>query len=210
MLPEEYERRRRPPRHLRRRPSPEAPFSYEIRPARESDLPDVREIYNHYVRNSVVTFDEKAWSHAQWRERFRHLTRLGLPVLVAVSSTGQVLGYALVSPWSSKSSYRYTVETSIYVGPAASGKGLGRALLTRLVAACEERGLRQLIAVISDRGAEASIALHERLGFQEVGRMGRVGYKFGRWLGTVTLQLTLAPRRRRRLLPRAGRRSAGS
>ena len=199
VLEEEYEKsRRRLPRHLRRQPEPERPFSYEIRPARETDLPDVREIYNHYVTNSVVTFDEKKWTIAQWRDKFAYLSKLDLPFLVAESPSGQILGYALVSPWSGKSSYRYTVENSIYLGQAAAGKGLGRALLEALIEACEERGIREMVAVISDKGAEASLALHEKLGFVEVGRMGRVGFKFGRWLGTIYLQKSLTPVKRKR------------
>lgn len=204
MLEEEYERdRRRLPWHLRRQPAAEQPFSYSIRPAERTDMPDVREIYNYYVTNSVVTFDEKKWSNAQWTEKFDHLAKLGLPFLVAVSPAGHVLGYALVGPWSAgKSSYRYTVENSIYLGPGAAGKGLGRVLLEALIAACEERGIREMVAVISDKGAEASIALHEKLGFVEVGRMGRVGFKFGRWLGTVYLQKHLNPPKRRGLFTR--------
>ena len=201
MLEEEYEKRRRLPRHLRP-PVVEPTFSYEIRPARIGDIPDIREIYNYYVTNSVVTFDEKKWTLRQWREKFDHLAKLDLPFLVAQSSTGQILGYALVQPWAGKSAYRYTVEDSIYLGQAASGKGLGRALLEALIAACEERGIREIVAVISDKGADASIALHERLGFTEVGRMGRVGFKFGRWLGTVYLQKSLTPPRKRRLFGR--------
>ena len=198
MLEEEYETgRRRLPRHLQPAPPAEAPFSYAIRPARRDDIPHIREIYNHYVTNSVVTFDEKKWTMAKWRDKFDDLARLNLPFLVAESPSGQLLGYALVQPWAGKSAYRYTVEDSIYLGQAASGKGLGRALLEALIAACEERGLRQIVAVISDKGAEASIALHEKVGFVEVGRMGRVGYKFGRWLGTVYLQKALTPRGRR-------------
>lgn len=199
MLEEEYDRdRRRLPRHLRRQPEPEAPFSYEIRPAERTDVPDIREIYNHYVRNSVVTFDDKDWTHAQMVEKYDYLTRLGLPFLVAVSPTGQVLGYGLASPWTGSGGYRYTVESSIYLGQAATGKGLGKVLLQRLIEECEERGIREMVAAISDRGAEGSLALHAKLGFEEVGRMGKVGYKFGRTLGTVYLQKHLAPKKRKR------------
>ncbi|WP_261165009.1 GNAT family N-acetyltransferase [Microbacterium sp. Marseille-Q6965] len=201
MLDESYERRRR--NHLRtRQAGDERPFSYEIRAARLEDIPDIREIYNYYVMNSVVTFDEKRWTHRQWVEKFEHLRKLGLPFLVAVAPTGQVLGYALVSPWAGKSAFRYTVENSVYLGQAATGKGLGRALLEALIEACEEVGLHQLVAVISDKGAEASIALHRKLGFVEVGRMGRVGFKFGRWLGTVYLQKQLKPRKKPGVLSR--------
>ncbi|WP_159500294.1 GNAT family N-acetyltransferase [Microbacterium sp. 18062] len=203
MLEEEYDRnRRRMPWHLRRAVEPERPFTYEIRPAEPRDLPHIREIYNHYVTNSVVTFDEKKWSFAKWREKFDFLKKLDLPFLVAESPSGQILGYALAQPWAGKSAFRYTLEDSIYLGQAASGKGLGRALLEALIAACEEKGIRELVAVISDKGAEGSIALHEKLGFVEVGRMGRVGFKFGRWLGTVYLQKSLKPVRKRGLFRR--------
>lgn len=199
MLEEEYNKdRRRLPRHLRRVPEEERPFSYAIRPVRDTDIPEIREIYNYYVTNSVVTFDEKKWTIKQWRDKIAHITKLGLPFLVAESPSGQVLGYAYVSPWSGKSSYRYTVENSIYLGHAAAGKGLGRALMEALIAACEELGIREMVAVISDKGAEGSIALHEKLGFTEVGRMGRVGFKFGRWLGTVYMQKSLESRKKKR------------
>lgn len=198
------DRRRRLPRHLRS-PTPDVDtFSFSIRPVRAGDLPDIREIYNHYVANSVVTFDEKRSTHRLWREKFAMLSKLALPFLVAVSASGQVIGYALVQPWASKSAYRYTVEDSIYLGPGAGGKGLGSALLDALIVACERRGLREIVAVISDSSAEASIRLHERAGFVEVGRMGRVGFKFGRSLGTIYLQKSLTPQMRRRLF-RSGR-----
>lgn len=200
MLEDEYEKtRRRLPLHLRRKPEPERPFTYEIRRAVAGDLPYIREIYNYYVTNSMVTFDEKRWSLAQWRDKFAHLEKQRMPFLVAQSPTGQILGYALVQPWKSKSAYRYTVEDSIYLGQAASGKGLGCALLQALIAASQEAGIREIVAAISDRGAEGSIALHEKLGFVEVGRMGRVGFKFGRWLGVVYLQLSIPKPKKRRL-----------
>ena len=191
MLEEEYEGRRLLPRHLRRPEPEETPFSYEIRPARPADLPAVREIYNYYVANSTVTFDEDAMTLREWKQKYAMLQKLGMPFLVAESPSGQLLGYALVTPWKPKRAYRYTVEDSIYLGPAASGKGLGRALLGALIEASKAAGLKEILAVIADQGAEASIALHERFGFTEIGRMGRVGYKFDRWLGTVLLQKSL-------------------
>lgn len=198
MLEEEYEKtRRRLPLHLRRAES-ERPFTYEIRPVRESDIPDIREIYNHYVTNSVVTFDEKKWTLAQWREKVAFLAKHDMPFLVAEGPSGQILGYALVQPMSAKSGFRYSVENSIYLGHAATGKGLGRALLEALITASEEAGIHQMVAVISDKGAEGSVALHEKLGFVEVGRMGRVGFKFGRWLGTIYLQRQLSPVKKKR------------
>ncbi|MFD1714081.1 GNAT family N-acetyltransferase [Amnibacterium flavum] len=191
MLEEEYQPRRQLPPHLRKAPPTESPFAFTIRPATARDLPDVREIYNYYVVNSTVTFDEDQMSLRAWRARFAFLTKLGMPFLVAVSPSGDVLGYALVSPWKPKRAYRYTVENSIYLRPAATGKGLGRALLAALIDASKQAGLKEIIAIIADKNADGSIKLHESFGFKETGRMGRVGYKFDRWLGTVMLQKSL-------------------
>ena len=191
MLEEEYQERRVLPRHLRKAPEPETPFDFTIRDAVLPDMPAVREIYNYYVANSTVTFDEDAMTLKEWKAKFAYLDKLGMPFLVAESPSGQLLGYALVAPWKQKRAYRFTVENSIYLGPAAAGKGLGRALLAELIDRSKAAGLKEIIAVIADQGAEASIALHEKFGFQEIGRMGRVGFKFDRWLGTVLLQKSL-------------------
>jgi phosphinothricin acetyltransferase len=191
VLEEEYLQPRKLPTHLRKKPAPESPFEFTIRAAEPADLPDVREIYNYYVTNSSVTFDEERMSLAKWKSKFAYLSKLGMPFIVAVSPSGHVLGYALVQPWKDKRAYRFTVENSIYLGAAATGKGLGRELLGELIERSKRAGLKEMIAVISDRGAEASLALHEKFGFKEIGRMGRVGFKFDRWLGTVMLQLSL-------------------
>jgi phosphinothricin acetyltransferase len=191
VLEEEYLQPRKLPPHLRKKPAPEPSFEFSIRDAESADLPDIREIYNYYVTNSSVTFDEDRMSLAKWKSKFAHLQKQGMPFIVAVSPSGQVLGYALVQPWKEKRAYRFTVENSIYLGAAATGKGLGRALLGELIARSKAAGLKEILAVISDRGAEASLALHEKFGFKEIGRMGRVGFKFDRWLGTVLLQLSL-------------------
>lgn len=191
MLEEEYQPRRELPRHLRRPPESEAPFEYSIRDAVAADLPYVREIYNHYVANSTVTFDEDAMTLREWRSKFAYLTKLGMPFIVAASPNGQILGYALVSPWKQKKAYRFTVENSIYLGAASTGKGLGPVLMGELIARSKAAGLKEMIAVIADKGAEASIKMHEDFGFTEIGRMGRVGFKFDRWLGTILLQKSL-------------------
>ncbi len=191
MLEEEYNPRRELPPHLRPAPPAEPGFAFTLRDATERDIPDMREIYNHYVANSTVTFDEDLLTLKELRAKFRHLKELGYPWLVAESPRGQVLGYAYVSPWKAKAAYRYTVEDSIYLGPASTGKGLGTALLSELLVRSKAAGVKEVIAVIADRGAEASIAIHERFGFKQIGHMGKVGFKFGRWLGTVLMQKSL-------------------
>lgn len=151
----------------------------------------MREIYNHYVANSTVTFDEEALTLAEMRTKYSHVADLKYPWLVAVSPAGNVLGYAYVTPWKPKAAYRFTVENSIYLGPASTGKGLGAALMTELLARSKAAGIKEVVAVIADRGADASIRLHERFGFKQIGHMGKVGFKFGRWLGTVLMQKSL-------------------
>ncbi|MDQ1576796.1 MAG: hypothetical protein QOH55_1946 [Microbacteriaceae bacterium] len=191
MLEEEYQPRRELPRHLRKPPETEAAFEYSIRDAVPADLPYVREIYNHYVANSTITFDEDAMTLREWKSKFAYLNKLGMPFIVAASPNGQILGYALVTPWKQKKAYRFTVENSIYLGAASTGKGLGPVLMGELIEKSKAAGLKEMIAVIADKGAEASIKMHENFGFTEIGRMGRVGFKFDRWLGTILLQKSL-------------------
>lgn len=191
MLEEEYQPRRTLPPHLRKPADDEPPFEYSMRDAKPADLPHIREIYNYYVRNSTVTFDTEAMTLRAWKAKYSYLAKLGMPFIVAESPRGIILGYALVAPWKQKRAYRFTVENSIYLGPAAAGKGLGQALLGELIQRSKAAGLKEIIAVIADQGADASLHLHEKFGFKEIGRMGRVGYKFDRWLGTVMLQKSL-------------------
>ena len=191
MLEEEYQPRRRPPVVARPVIEQELPFEYSIRPAVEADLPAVREIYNHYVMNSTVTFDEKPMTLATLRKKFAKVEALGHPFIVAESPRGQILGYAYVTPWKEKAAYRFTVENSIYLGPAATGKGLGKVLLRELIDRSKVAGIKEIIAVIADKGADASIQMHKNFGFKDIGHMGKVGFKFGRWLGTVLLQKSL-------------------
>ena len=191
MLEEEYQPRRKLPDHLKKQPEPERAFEFSIRDAVAADLPTIRAIYNHYVLNTVVTFDEQPMTLRALRQKFTNAKRLGMPYLVAASPTGQILGYAYVYPWKEKAAYRYTVENSIYLGPASTGKGLGKALLAALIERSKEAGLKEIIAVIADKGAEGSIALHKSFGFTDGGHMGKVGFKFDRWIGTVLMQKSL-------------------
>ena len=196
MLEEEYNPRRQLPPRLRPAPPAEPAFSFELRPATERDVPDMLAIYNHYVANSTVTFDEDALTLKEMRHKFRDVEKLGFPWLVAVSPSGMVLGYAYVTPWKAKAAYRYTVEDSIYLSPAATGKGVGKVLMSRMLDDARAAGIKEVIAVIADRGADASIAMHENFGFKKIGEMGKVGFKFGRWLGTVLMQKSLKSERK--------------
>lgn len=162
-----------------------------IRPALETDMVAVAEIYNYYIQNSVVTFDIEPLKLGDWIEKHRWLVGLQMPFLVAVTNSGYVLGFAYVAPWRQRSAYKRTVENSIYLRPSATGKRIGTRLMTQLMADAKAAGVKEIVAVISDKGAESSIQLHETLGFTHQGHLGKVGFKFGRWLGTVLLQRSL-------------------
>src|SRR5580700_11225925 len=162
-----------------------------VRPAVPADLQDVAAIYAHYVTTSVTTFEEVPPTPEDWRLRLDDLAGRKLPFLVA-EADGSVGGYAYASPWRPKPAYRYTVEDTVYVSPAHTGRGLGRALLGALLTGCEQAGARQVIAVIADTGSDASVALHRGLGFAPAGRLRQVGRKHGQWIDTVLMQRELA------------------
>ena len=162
-----------------------------IRQAFETDMVAVSEIYNYYIQNSVVTFDLEPLKLNDWIEKFRWLLGLQLPFLVAVTESGYVLGFAYVAPWRQKAAYKRTVEDSIYLRPSATGKRIGTRLMEELLSQAKASGVKEIVAVISDKGAESSIQLHETMGFQHQGHLGKVGFKFGRWLGIVLLQKSL-------------------
>jgi L-amino acid N-acyltransferase YncA len=162
-----------------------------IREAASSDLNQIVEIYNYYIRNSVVTFDLEPMSLDEWQHKFEWVLSLKLPFIVAQSAGGEILGFAYVAPWRQKAAYRRTVEDSIYLRPAAIGKRVGTKLLGEIIDRSKASGVKEIVAVISDKGAESSIALHESFGFKHQGHLAKVGFKFGRWLGTVLMQKSL-------------------
>ena len=162
-----------------------------IRAVALSDMKQIAEIYNYYVTNSVVTFDIDPTTENTWLEKHEYLQSLELPFIVAESATGTLFGFAYVAPWRQKAAYRRTVEDTIYLRPAAIGKRIGTKLLAELIEQSRAAGVREIVAVISDKGADPSIALHEAFGFKRQGHLAKVGFKFNRWLGTVLLQKSL-------------------
>ena len=162
-----------------------------IRPAAADDLDAIGAIYAHHVLTGVATFETTPPDRPEWARRFRAVTAAGLPFVTA-ELDGAVAGYAYCAPWKSRPAYRYTVEDSIYLAPHAVGRGLGGRLLDALLAGCREAGIRQVIAVIADSDADASLALHRNRGFVDAGRLSAVGFKFDRWLDTVLLQRSLS------------------
>src|SRR6201991_2366122 len=146
----------------------------EIRPATEADLPAVTEIYDHAVRFGTATFELTPPDLAEMTRRFRALTDGGFPYLVAALD-GDVAGYAYAGPYRPRPAYRFTVENSIYLRPAIHRRGIGQKLLDRLIAECEMRGFRQMIAVIGDSANAGSIGVHAACGFQMIGTHPNVG-----------------------------------
>src|SRR6266446_5883017 len=167
--------------------------SLEIRPATEADLPFVTEIYEHAVLYGTATFELIPPDLAEMTRRFKALMDGGFPYFVGVLE-GRVVGYAYAGPYRPRPAYRFTVENSVYLRPAIHRRGIGLQLMLRLIAECEARGYRQMIAVIGDSANAGSIGVHRRCGFLILGTPPNVGFKFGRWLVTVMMQRALGER----------------
>jgi L-amino acid N-acyltransferase YncA len=166
-------------------------MSILIRPAIGADVPAITAIYGHAVTHGTATFEIDPPNEAEMGERFDALVAGGFPYLVGCTEDGRTVGYAYAGPYRTRFAYRHTLEDSIYLDPAFHRRGVGRALLDRLVAESEARGFRQMVAVIGDSGQLASIALHRAAGFRMIGTFAAVGFKFGRWLDTVMMQRPL-------------------
>lgn len=164
--------------------------SAQLRPFAWSDVPAITAIYRHYVEHSTATFDLDAPGETYIAEKFGHMVELGHPVLVAAGADGAVLGYAYASVYRPRPAYRFTCENSVYCAPDATGRGVGRTLMERLITASRAFGFQQMIAVITAESA-ASIRLHHALGFDTVGQYRAVGFKFDRWLDIVHMQKSL-------------------
>ena len=163
-----------------------------MRPATADDLPAIQSIYAHHVLHGLASFEEAPPPLDEIRRRYHDVSARGLPWLAA-DFGGVVGGYGYCAPYRSRSAYRYTLEDSIYVREEFQGRGVGSALLERLIERCAALGYRQMIAVIGDSGHAASINLHAGAGFLRVGTMRSVGFKFGRWVDSVIMQRPLGP-----------------
>lgn len=161
-----------------------------IRPATAADIAAITAIYADAVRHGTATFELEPPDHAEMLRRFATLTGADFPYLAA-EADGRLVGYAYAGPYRARPAYRFTVEDSVYLAPSAQGRGLGTALLARLIEATAERGFRQMIAVIGDSANVASVRAHARAGFAMIGTHPAVGLKFGRWLDTVMMQRAL-------------------
>ena len=160
-----------------------------IRPVIEADAAAIAEIYAYHVLNGTASFDTEPPDDAFWRDKIAHILAKGWPFLV-VEDEGEVVGYAYASQFRDRPAYAHTCEDSIYITHDRRGGGIGKVLLEALIDAAREAGFEQMIGVIGG-GEPASVAVHKRCGFIEAGRMREVGYKFGKLLDTVYVQLDL-------------------
>lgn len=161
-----------------------------IVPARPADAAAIAAIYAHHVRHGVATFELAPPDAAEIARRIAKVQDAGHPWLVARDGNGALLGYAYAAPFHARPAYAFTCEDSIYLAHDRLGQGIGTTLLGALLAAAEDAGFRQMIALVAGDEA-ASLALHRRFGFAEAGRMAAVGRKHGRWLDVITLQRAL-------------------
>jgi L-amino acid N-acyltransferase YncA len=164
--------------------------SLEIRPTTAADLPAITGIYEHAVLHGTATFELIPPDLAEMTRRFDALMEGGFPYFVATLD-GRVVGYAYAGAYRPRPAYRFTVENSVYLEPAIHRRGIGMQLLQRLIVESEARGYRQMIAVIGDSANAGSIGVHTKCGFDMIGTHPNVGFKFGRWLDTVMMQLPL-------------------
>ena len=161
-----------------------------VRAATTDDAEALAAIYGHHVLHGFCTFEEVPPSPAEMDGRRAAIAARGLPYLVAEEDT-RVLGFAYAGPFRPRAAYRYCVEDSVYIAPEATGKGVGRTVLSAVLAQCEAMGLRQVVAVIGDSGNAASIGLHRSLGFEDAGVGRGFGFKHGRWVDIVWMQKSL-------------------
>ena len=161
-----------------------------IRPVRPADLAEIQAIYAHHVLHGTGTFEEVPPSVEEIEERVAHVTGQGWPWLVAEDATG-VLGYCYLTRIRPRAAYRFCAENAVYVRQDVRGQGVGKALVARLIEDATAAGFRQMVAVIGDSDNVGSIGVHASLGFQRVGALRAVGWKFGRWLDTVYMQRAL-------------------
>lgn len=161
-----------------------------IRPSTTADLPALTDIYSHAVAHGTGTFELDRPDASEMARRRDDVLAKGLPWLVA-ERAGHTLGYAYANHFRPRRAYRFCLEDSIYLDPAAQGQGVGRLLLAELLAQCEARGARQMLAVIGDSANAGSVGVHRACGFESAGLFKAAGWKFDRWLDVVLMQKSL-------------------
>jgi len=161
-----------------------------VRKASAADISAITRIYAHAVENGVASFELEPPDQAEMHNRQQAIIDAGFPYLVA-EIANEVVGYTYVSSWRPRPAYQWCVESTIYVTPEKHGAGIGRALLTKLIGGSENCGFRQMIAVIGGADHVPSIELHRALGFEVIGHLKKVGWKFDHWHDSIIMQRSL-------------------
>ncbi len=164
-------------------------MSLLIRFAEHSDLPEILEIYNHAIVNTTAVYDYKPHTLAMRKKWWEGKHENNHPVLVAVQE-GKIAGFASYGSFRAWAAFKYAMEHSVYVHPLFRGQGIAKVLLQDLISEAQKRDVHSLIGGI-DKDNDASLFLHDKLGFQEVGHLKEVGYKFGEWRDLIFVQLIL-------------------
>jgi L-amino acid N-acyltransferase YncA len=162
-----------------------------IRPCEPADVPAVQQIYAQHVTTGFGTFEEEPPPAEEMERRLASIVGAGFPFVVA-EIDGRVAGYGYAGPFRTRASYRFTCENSVYVAPQMLRHGVGFAIMREVIDACRRLQKKQMLAVIGDSENAGSIGLHSRLGFEHVGVFRNVGFKFGRWVDVVLMQLDLS------------------
>ena len=166
-------------------------MSMVVRDSWDADVPTIAAIYGHWVVHGLASFELDPPDVAEMAQRRAAVLDAGYPYLVAEGADDAVLGYAYATAYRTRPAYRFAVESSVYVAPNASRRGVGRALLPELLRRLEAGGWRQVVAVIGDSGNAASIGLHRACGFRPAGVLPAVGWKHGRWVDSVLMACAL-------------------
>ena len=160
-----------------------------IRNYKSEDCPAILEIINDQILNDVALYDYQPRNLGQQLAIFEEKLQKGFPVIVA-EMNDEVVGFGYYSEFRFREAYKFTVEHSVYANKNYIGKGIGKILLTQLIALAKKQGLHTMIGVI-DSENESSIAFHEKFGFEKAGFLKETGYKFDRWLHSVFMQKML-------------------
>jgi L-amino acid N-acyltransferase YncA len=161
-----------------------------IRASSDQDIPVITAIYAHHVLNGTGTFETKPPTEDEMKTRRTDVLAKELPYLVA-EEDGRILGFAYCNWFKPRPAYRYSAEDSIYMADGERGRGAGKQLLTELARQAEAAGVRKLIAVIGDSANQGSVRVHESIGFTPVGVLKSCGWKFGKWLDVVLMEMPL-------------------
>ena len=170
-----------------------APAQPTVRAAVAADVEAVAHIYNHYVTNTIVTFDEEPVPAGEVARRMEQVAASSLPGLVAEVDR-RVIGYAYAGRWHARAAYRFSAEVTVYVDPSHVGRRVGSHLYAALFPMLRARGIHAVLGGIALPNP-ASVVLHERCGLQKVAHLREVGFKFGRWIDVGYWQRTVCEAR---------------